>query len=58
MRVIRPEELRRVVPLADTPIHELEQRGEFPLRFQLTSRCVVWDLGEVEAWLAASVSDG
>lgn len=51
-RVIRRDELRRIVPLADTTIYEMEQRGEFPLRFQLTPRCVVWDLGEVEAWLA------
>jgi len=51
-RVIRREELRRIVPLADTTIYEMEQRGEFPLRFQLTPRCVVWDLAEVEAWLA------
>lgn len=50
-RVIRREELRRIVPLADTTIYEMEQRGEFPLRFQLTPRCVVWDLAEVEAWL-------
>jgi predicted DNA-binding transcriptional regulator AlpA len=26
----------------------MEQRGEFPQRFYLTSRCVVWDLAEVE----------
>jgi prophage regulatory protein len=29
----------------------MEQRGEFPRRFALTPRCVVWDLAEVEAWL-------
>ncbi|CAN7356048.1 AlpA family phage regulatory protein [Mesorhizobium sp. LjNodule214] len=34
-------------------IYEMEQRGEFPRRFALTPRCVVWDLGEVQAWLAA-----
>jgi prophage regulatory protein len=39
------------VPLADTTIYELEQRGEFPRRFNLTARCVVWDLEEVETWL-------
>ena len=27
--------------------------GEFPKRFALSARCVVWDLAEVEAWLAA-----
>ena len=35
----------------DTTIYEMEQRGEFPRRFNLTSRCVVWYLAEVEAWI-------
>ena len=48
---IRRTELRRIVPLADTTIYELEQRGAFPRRFNLTPRCVVWDLQEVEDWL-------
>jgi prophage regulatory protein len=42
-----------MVPLGDTTIYEMEQRGEFPRRFALSPRCVVWDLGEVEAWLEA-----
>ncbi|WP_349362177.1 AlpA family phage regulatory protein [Methylocystis sp. JR02] len=50
-RVIRRPELRKIVPLADTTIYEMEQRDEFPKRFFLTPRCVVWDLAEVEAWL-------
>lgn len=50
-RIIRRHELREIVPLADTTIYDMEQRGEFPQRFYLTSRCVVWDLSEVEAWL-------
>ncbi len=50
-RAIRKPELRKIVPLADTTIYEMEQRGEFPRRFYLTPRCVVWDLAEVEAWL-------
>lgn len=50
-RTIRRHELRQIVPLADTTIYDMEQRGEFPQRFYLTSRCVVWDLSEVEAWL-------
>ena len=50
-RTIRRHELREIVPLADTTIYDMEQRGEFPQRFYLTSRCVVWDLAEVEAWL-------
>ncbi|MDZ5699865.1 helix-turn-helix transcriptional regulator [Chelativorans sp. M5D2P16] len=50
-RTIRRHQLHEIVPLADTTIYEMEQRGEFPRRFYLTSRCVVWDLAEVEAWI-------
>ena len=50
-RTIRRNELKAIVPLADTTIYDMEQRGEFTRRFYLTSRCVVWDLAEVEAWL-------
>lgn len=50
-RTIRRHQLREMVPLADTTIYDMEQRGEFPQRFYLTSRCVVWDLTEVETWL-------
>lgn len=50
-RTIRRAELRAIVPLADTTIYEMERRGDFPRRFALSPRCVVWDLAEVEAWL-------
>ncbi|WP_414709980.1 helix-turn-helix transcriptional regulator [Pseudorhodoplanes sp.] len=52
-RTIRRPELHQLVPLADSTIYELEQRGEFPRRFFITERCVVWNLAEVEAWLDA-----
>ncbi len=52
-RTIRRDELRSIVPLADSTIYEMEQREEFPRRFALSPRCVVWDLAEVEAWLAS-----
>ncbi len=51
-RAIRRTELHKIVPLAVTTIYELERRGDFPRRFNLTARCVVWDLAEVEAWIA------
>jgi prophage regulatory protein len=50
-RTVRRHQLREMVPLADSTIYEMEQRGEFPQRFALSPRCVVWDLSEVEAWL-------
>lgn len=58
-RTIRRTELHKIVPLSGTTIYDMERRGEFPRRFNLTSRCVVWDLAEVEAWIEArrQVSD-
>lgn len=50
-QTIRRSELRKLVPLADTTIYEMERRDEFPRRFNLTPRCVVWDVAEVEAWI-------
>lgn len=50
-RTIRRQELRQIAPLAETTIYEMERRGEFPRRFNLTPRCVVWDLAEVETWI-------
>jgi prophage regulatory protein len=52
-RTIRRQQLRATVPLADSTIYEMEQRGEFPRRFALSPPYVVWDLSEVEAWLAS-----
>jgi prophage regulatory protein len=40
-KTIRRHELREMVPLADSTICEMEQRGEFPRRFALSPRCVV-----------------
>ena len=50
-RAIRRDELRQIVPLSDTTIYEMEMKGEFPHRYNLTNRCVAWDLAEVKAWL-------
>ena len=33
-RAIRRPELRKIVPLADTTIYEMERRGEFPAGFR------------------------
>ncbi len=52
-RTIRRQQLKEIVPLADSTIFGMEQRGEFPRRFALSPRCVVWDLSEVEEWLAS-----
>lgn len=51
MRAILKDERRRMVPLSDTTIWELEQKGDFPRRFYLTPRTPAWDYDEVLAWL-------
>ena len=51
-KTIRRHQLREIVPL-DSTIYEMEQRGDFPRRFALSPRCIVWDLAEVQAWLLA-----
>ncbi|MER8760327.1 AlpA family transcriptional regulator [Mesorhizobium sp. M0976] len=50
-QTIRRPELRRIVPIGRH--HHLRNgtTGEFPQRFYLTPRCVVWSLAEVEAWI-------
>jgi prophage regulatory protein len=40
-RSIRRQQLREIIPLADSTIYEMERRGEFPQRFALSPRCVV-----------------
>ncbi len=49
-QTIRRSQLHAIVPLADSTIYRMEQQGEFPRRFNLTPRCVVWDLAEVQEW--------
>jgi prophage regulatory protein len=56
-QTIRKCELRKIVPLADTTIYHMEQRGEFPKRFNLSPRCVVWSLIEVEDWVESRRQD-
>jgi len=50
-RTLRRTDLRKLVPLSDTTIYDLERKGEFPKRFYLTARCVVWSLEEVLDWI-------
>jgi prophage regulatory protein len=52
-RTTRRQQLKEIVPLADSTIFAMEQHGEFPRRFALSPCCAVWDLSEVEEWLAS-----
>lgn len=46
-KMIRRKELHDRVPLSDSIIYKMEQNEQFPRRFSLTSRCVVWDLAKI-----------
>ncbi|EHC2234586.1 AlpA family phage regulatory protein [Escherichia coli] len=50
---IRKNVLLQMVPLSESTIYALEQKGLFPKRFALTKRAVAWDKEEVECWLKA-----
>lgn len=51
MMLINKKTLRSMVPLSERTIDAMEKRGDFPKRFALSSRCVVWDLADIEAWI-------
>jgi prophage regulatory protein len=56
--LINRKRLRTKIPLADRTIYEMEQRGDFPRRITLSTRCVAWDLSEVEEWIESRRSSG
>jgi len=56
-RAIRRPQLKEIVPLADTTLWEMEQRGDFPRRFYLSPRCAAWDLDKVLSWLDKTIEE-
>lgn len=56
--LIDRKKLLEIIPLSDRTIFNLEQRKEFPRRIALTSRCVAWDLEEVEEWIETRKASG
>lgn len=51
--LINRKQLKSKVPLCERTILDLEKQGKFPRRFSVTQRLVVWDLNEVDEWIAA-----
>lgn len=56
--VINRKQLKSKVPLCERTILDLEKRGQFPKRFSVTARLVVWDLSEVDEWIACQKAAG
>ncbi|HCF0706548.1 TPA: AlpA family phage regulatory protein [Pseudomonas aeruginosa] len=49
--LISKKQLLSIIPLSERTIYNFEKQGKFPRRIALSSRKVVWDLAEVEAWI-------
>ncbi len=52
-RIVREAECRQITGLSRTRRYQLEQRGKFPRRVQLSERATGWRLSEIRGWLAS-----
>lgn len=56
--LISKKQLLAIIPLCERTIYNFERDGKFPRRIAISSRKVVWDLSEVEAWIDACRESG
>lgn len=49
-RLIRLDEVIRLVGLSRSTLWRLERAGQFPRRVQLSARAVGWQADEIELW--------
>ena len=56
--LISKKQLLEMIPLCERTIYNFEKQGKFPQRIALSSRKVVWDLAEDEAWIDACKHSG
>jgi prophage regulatory protein len=54
--LLRRPSVRARTGLSDTRIDELEKRGEFPRRVQISARAIGWVESEIDAYLSAKIS--
>jgi predicted DNA-binding transcriptional regulator AlpA len=47
-----------VTGLSKTKIYDLQTRGDFPMRVELTAHAIAWVEEDVQAWLASRVARG
>ena len=54
LQVLNKAALKAIgITLSNVTLCRMERTGRFPRRFYLSSKCPVWDVGEVSNWLAA-----
>jgi prophage regulatory protein len=56
IRILRLPQVLDVTGLGKTKIYELQARGSFPMRVQITDYSVGWIEEEVQAWLAKRIA--
>ena len=56
--LISKKQLLAMIPLCKRTIYNFEKQGKFPRRIALSSRKVVWNLAEVEAWIDTCILSG
>nr|WP_263449601.1 AlpA family phage regulatory protein [Klebsiella michiganensis] len=56
--LISKKQLLAMIPVSERTIYNFEKQGKFPRRIALSSRKVVWDLAEVEAWIDKCKNSG
>ena len=56
IRMLRLTQVATMTGLSKAKVYELQKRGDFPQRVQLTAGRVAWVEAEVQAWLAARIA--
>jgi predicted DNA-binding transcriptional regulator AlpA len=56
IRMLRLAQVATMTGLSKAKVYELQKRGDFPQRMQLTAGRVAWVEAEVQAWLAARIA--
>jgi prophage regulatory protein len=56
IRMLRLAQVATMTGLSKAKVYDLQSRGDFPQRVQLTAGRVAWVEAEVQAWLAARIA--
>jgi prophage regulatory protein len=56
LRLLRLPQVMQRTGLKKTKLYELQKRGSFPMRIQITSNSVGWTEEEVNVWIAGRVA--
>lgn len=52
---VRMNELLKLIPIAKSTIYQMSREGRFPKPLKLGTRVAIYDLAQVEAWVAENL---